>query len=269
MDDLQRAHDAGASVARIATHCTEADMSMQHFGLAREPGHGDRRLPDDGAHAPRPRSSPGRPGSWSTRAPSASTASTPRARWCSTRPRRASRRWCARSASRRRWASTGTRTCRWASPTRCSPYQNGARQIDGALCALGAGAGNSPTEVLAATFDRLGHRHRRGRRRRARRGRGRGQAVPAALALDGPQRDRAGLGGGVLVVPAARGARRAALRRARATRSSQRVGRAGLRRRPGGHDHRRRASSWRAKAEATGDEKPGPDDAEAWPGREG
>jgi 4-hydroxy 2-oxovalerate aldolase len=35
-------------------------------------------------------------------------------------------------------------------------FQNGARQIDGALCALGAGAGNSPTEVLAATFDHLG-----------------------------------------------------------------------------------------------------------------
>jgi 4-hydroxy 2-oxovalerate aldolase len=35
-------------------------------------------------------------------------------------------------------------------------YQHGARQIDGALCALGAGAGNSPTEVLAATFDHLG-----------------------------------------------------------------------------------------------------------------
>jgi 4-hydroxy 2-oxovalerate aldolase len=35
-------------------------------------------------------------------------------------------------------------------------YQSGAKQIDGALCALGAGAGNSPTEVLAAVFDRLG-----------------------------------------------------------------------------------------------------------------
>jgi 4-hydroxy 2-oxovalerate aldolase len=34
-------------------------------------------------------------------------------------------------------------------------YNNGARQVDGALCALGAGAGNAPTEVLAATFDKL------------------------------------------------------------------------------------------------------------------
>jgi 4-hydroxy 2-oxovalerate aldolase len=32
----------------------------------------------------------------------------------------------------------------------------GVRCIDGSLCALGAGSGNSPTEVLGAVFDRMG-----------------------------------------------------------------------------------------------------------------
>ena len=38
IEDLRRARDAGASVARIATHCTEADVSLQHFAAAREMG---------------------------------------------------------------------------------------------------------------------------------------------------------------------------------------------------------------------------------------
>ena len=37
-DDIIAAADLGVSIIRIATHCTEADISIQHFGLAREIG---------------------------------------------------------------------------------------------------------------------------------------------------------------------------------------------------------------------------------------
>jgi 4-hydroxy 2-oxovalerate aldolase len=46
--DLQWAADAGCDLVRIATHCTEADISIQHIGLSRSLGmdvHGDLMMP--------------------------------------------------------------------------------------------------------------------------------------------------------------------------------------------------------------------------------
>ena len=37
-DDIKAIHDIGVSIVRVATHCTEADISEQHFQLAREIG---------------------------------------------------------------------------------------------------------------------------------------------------------------------------------------------------------------------------------------
>ena len=37
-DDILAARDHGGSICRVATHCTEADVSIQHFGYARELG---------------------------------------------------------------------------------------------------------------------------------------------------------------------------------------------------------------------------------------
>jgi len=45
---LRRAAELGADLVRIATHCTEADIAIQHIGLSRELGmdvHGDLMMP--------------------------------------------------------------------------------------------------------------------------------------------------------------------------------------------------------------------------------
>ena len=48
--DLRAAQALGVTSVRIATHCTEADISAQHISLGPGERHGRLRLPDDVAH---------------------------------------------------------------------------------------------------------------------------------------------------------------------------------------------------------------------------
>ena len=204
MNDLRSARDAGASVARIATHCTEADVSIQHFGLARELGMetvgflmmAHRTDPDDARPAgARIMVDAGAQCVYVVDSAGALVLGDAQQRVAALQQE---------IGAEAQVGFHGHQNLSLGVANSVLAYQNGAKQIDGALCALGAGAGNSPTEVLAATFDHLGVADRRRRRRGARRGRGGRAAVPAPLAEDGPLRDRAGLGRRVLLVPAAR-----------------------------------------------------------------
>ena len=153
--DLRRAREVGASVARIATHCTEADVAAQHFRAARDLGmetvgflmlahrvgseelaRQARVMVDSGAQSVYVVDSAG-----------------------ALLLEGAQERVKGVHAEIGRDAQVGFHGHQNLSlgvANSVLAVQNGALHIDGALCALGAGAGNAPTEVVAATFDRLG-----------------------------------------------------------------------------------------------------------------
>ncbi len=155
---LKRAHAVGASVARIATHCTEADVSLQHFGEARALGmetvgflmlshsttpevlaRNARTMVDAGAQCVYVVDSAG-------------------ALVLADAQERVQAVIDEVGRDGAQVGFHGHQNLSLGVANSVLAYQAGAKQIDGALCALGAGAGNSPTEVLAATFERMGIR---------------------------------------------------------------------------------------------------------------
>jgi 4-hydroxy 2-oxovalerate aldolase len=152
---LKTAHDAGASVARIATHCTEADVSIQHFGAARELGMeavgflmlAHRISPEALAAQARIMVDAGAQCVYVVDSAGALVLSDAQARV---------KALIDEIGDEAQVGFHGHQNLSLGIANSVLAYQAGAKQIDGALCALGAGAGNSPTEVLAATFDRLG-----------------------------------------------------------------------------------------------------------------
>lgn len=155
IDHLRHAHDVGASVARIATHCTEADVSIQHFGAARDLGMetvgflmlSHRISPTDLAKQARIMVDAGAQCVYVVDSAGALILAGAQARV---------RAVVEEIGSQAQVGFHGHQNLSLGVANSILAVQGGARQIDGALCALGAGAGNAPTEVLAATFDRLG-----------------------------------------------------------------------------------------------------------------
>ncbi|MDV6014121.1 4-hydroxy-2-oxovalerate aldolase [Haloechinothrix sp. LS1_15] len=155
--DLRAAADLGAGAVRIATHCTEADVSIQHFQAARDLGLetvgflmlSHMTTPEELAKQARIMADAGCQCVYVVDSAGALILED------------ASDRVAALVAELGDDAQVGYHghqnlSFGVANSVLC--YRAGARQIDGSLVALGAGAGNSPTEVLAATFNRIGTR---------------------------------------------------------------------------------------------------------------
>jgi 4-hydroxy 2-oxovalerate aldolase len=153
--DLTHAHQVGASVARIATHCTEADVSVQHFGAARALGMetvgflmlAHRISPAGLARQARIMVDAGAQCVYVVDSAGALVLGDAQARVQAV---------LAEVGDQAQVGFHGHQNLSLGVANSVLAVQAGARQVDGALCALGAGAGNAPTEVLAATFDRLG-----------------------------------------------------------------------------------------------------------------
>jgi 4-hydroxy 2-oxovalerate aldolase len=152
--DLRAARDAGAQVARIATHCTEADVSIQHFGAARELGMetvgflmlSHRTTPEALAGQARIMVDAGCQCVYVVDSAGALL------------PDGVAARVAALVAELGDDAQVGVHAHQNLSlgvANSMAGYAAGARQIDGTLCALGAGAGNSPTELLVTVFERM------------------------------------------------------------------------------------------------------------------
>jgi 4-hydroxy 2-oxovalerate aldolase len=155
VDDLRRAREAGAAVARIATHCTEADVSVQHFAAARDLGMetvgflmlSHRLDPAALARQARIMVDAGAECVYVVDSAGALVLSDAQARV---------QALVDEIGTQAGVGFHGHQNLSLGVANSVLAYQAGATQVDGALCALGAGAGNAPTEVLVATFSRLG-----------------------------------------------------------------------------------------------------------------
>ena len=154
-EDLARARDLGASVTRIATHSTEADVSPSHIAFARELGYktcgflmmAHMNSPEGLLEQAKIMEAAGAEVVYVTDSAGALLPDTVKAR----------------VEALRGGLEPGTEVgfhghenLSLSIANSVAAVETGATYVDGCTCGLGAGAGNAPTEVLTAVFEKLG-----------------------------------------------------------------------------------------------------------------
>lgn len=156
--DIKEAHARGAAMVRIATHCTEADISIRHFEAARELGMetggflmlSHRISPEQLAKQARVMVDAGCECVFVVDSAGSLIMEEAADRV---------RALVDEIGDEAQVGFHGHQNLSFGVTNSVLAVRAGATQIDGSLAGLGAGAGNSPTEVLAVAFDRLDIKH--------------------------------------------------------------------------------------------------------------
>jgi 4-hydroxy 2-oxovalerate aldolase len=153
VDELKRVRDLGVGVARIAVHCTEADITEQHIKMAKDLGMeavgflmmAHMNSPEGLAEQAKLLESYGADTVYFADSAGALTTNAVRARVA--------------EVVGRIDVPLGVhahQNLSLAVANSIAAYEEGARNLDGTSAGLGAGAGNCPTEILAAVCEREG-----------------------------------------------------------------------------------------------------------------
>jgi 4-hydroxy 2-oxovalerate aldolase len=154
-DDIRAVHDLGVSVIRVATHCSEADISEQHFGLARDMGLetvgflmlAHRLSPEELARQARIMVDAGCQCVYVTDSAGALMLEEVTDRV---------EALLAEIGGEAQIGFHGHQNLSLAVANTAFAFRAGAVQVDGCTRGLGAGAGNTPTEALVAVCDKMG-----------------------------------------------------------------------------------------------------------------